>query len=651
VTTLSVGSTFVDNLMQFSVPERNRVFHTGLLNSLLEQDLQITRRSFEGTMYRSQEGLAVLAEIRYESFTNLLLDNSELLEAILSKSDHQLQEFLCQPRCLHALNPDTFTEALVMSTITGWRDGCKALLNANLMAYLDDTCSGTWPSSQNLLILSADTSRLDMLQFWLSQREVHDGPLLNLIGHFEDTLSILEGDTSCIPTMDVVQLVLSHLVKQRHEIKLLMGKHGLEHCCERARTSLPDAHVVCMLYALESEGIDVPQRYWPKRMSLYHMKEMGKLNRKRLLETFEMAGFREISQENFECSIAGACSPLIYLATQLIASTDAGCLSERNLIVQWFLSRGADLKDTWPESETTALHCLAWQSSKCLESRVHMRDTDGGALIMETPWTHEDFEFLVKEEILDKCECGCSMSGCDFLSCFWKGIFEEGFYPQFLPFPLICKQSENTPLARYLKNVRLWAPDSDDNGDKNNSDDENKDEELACGVFWRILLDLTLWVEKAASTLALDQLIYGYIRLFVFSYLELRHTCCDINRIEHEDGPDYTKQPYPRYPPKELRRINEEDAHLRARLEQLVPQLITRHDAFGGKLQDFVIEVLIPTMRRTAKELKEEDKTLYAAGRRELGVIMNEDEDDTEGASSEVGVEEVNFEEESDDEY
>ncbi|KAI4918586.1 hypothetical protein J4E90_002972 [Alternaria incomplexa] len=135
--------------------------------------------------------------------------------------------------------------------------------------------------------------------------------------------------------------------------------------------------------------------------------------------------------------------------------------------------------------------------------------------------------------------------------------------------------------------------------------------------------------------------------------MEIRHTCCDINRIARHfsSEPDLTKQPYPRYAPKELRRITNEDAHLRARLQQLVPELIALHDSFGGKLQDFVIDVLIPTMRRTAKELKEEDKTLYAAGRRELGVVMNEDEDETEEEEDDAEEEEVDFEEESDDEY
>ncbi|KAI4678989.1 uncharacterized protein J4E88_006279 [Alternaria novae-zelandiae] len=161
------------------------------------------------------------------------------------------------------------------------------------------------------------------------------------------------------------------------------------------------------------------------------------------------------------------------------------------------------------------------------------------------------------------------------------------------------------------------------------------------------------------TQLSMDQSIHHFSNLqlqrdvFDATSLQLagQHTCCDIGRIEHEDDPDYSIQPYPRYSPKELRRITNEDAHLRARLEELVPELISQYDSFGGKLQDFVIDVLIPTMRRTVKELKEEDKALYAAGRRELGVIMNEDEEETEGESSEVEEEETDVEEESDDEY
>ena len=643
MTTLSVDSTCIDYLIPYCAPDRNRGFRTRVFTSLFEQDLQISRDTFRTAAIGWQEWLAVLAEIRYESFTNPLLDGSEILEAVFMKSDHQLRDLLHQSRCLHTLNADMVVDVLIMSTITGWMDGCRVLLNADLVGHLEDPSSDAWRPRQTLLTISAVTNRLDMLQFWLSQREMCDEPLLSLIGHIEDALHLNEEMIFEVPMIDVLQLVSSHLLKQRHEVKLLMEKHELQYCCERAQISFPDAHVGCMLAALVNEGVDVPRRYWPRRKSLYYMQQIWEFDELVLCRAFELAGIRDISQENFRCDKETSCSPLVYLATQLLDDTRSMCLAKRNLTVRWFLSRGANMRETWPGTATTALHCLAWQSAEHLQLRVDFTDFDHPPMspIMQDTWTYEDYELLVKEEILDECECGCSRSGCDFLSCFWKHTFVEAWYrPRF---PLICEGFKNTISARELGNVRVYAPDDHF--------------ELRYILFTGIFLDLTLWVEKAATTLALDRIIHVYIRLFVFSYLEIRHTCCDINRIKHGEGsgyredPDFTEQPYPRYSPKELRRISNEDARLRECLGHLVPKLIAQYDSFGGKLQDFVIEVLIPTMGKTAKELKEEDKTLYAVGRRELGVVMNGDEDETEGESIEVEEEEADAEEDSDDEY
>ncbi|KAI4663361.1 uncharacterized protein J4E78_003773 [Alternaria triticimaculans] len=368
-------------LLSYHASRQFMGFHTSLLRSLFEQDLQMTRSIFMRAAFASQEGLAVLAQVRYESFTSPLLDDSELLEAIVVKSDRQLQEFFHQPKYLYALDADTIVNALIMSTVTGWMDGCRVLLNANLVGYLEDPDFELRYSGQTLLMLSAATNQPDMLQFWLSQRETHDGPLLKLIGHFEDALHFHWIFDQGTPGTDVIPLVSSYLLKQRHE------------------------------------------------------------------------------------------------------------------------------------------------------------------------------------------------------------------------FPLLCDRFKNTLSARELGKLRVYAID----------DYVESRYELFTGTF----LDLTLWVDRAANTLGLSRLIHDYIRLFVFSYLEIQHTCCDITRISRYRGnPDSSEQPYPRYPPTKLRRITNEDAHLRARLEELVPELISQYDSFGGQLQDFVIDVLIPTMRRTAKELKEEDKTL-----------------------------------------
>jgi len=306
---LSVDSTCIDILMQHYHSGRNNDLYTDLLKSLFEQDLQITRYTYKTAAQRSHDGLAVLAGIRYGSFTSPLLDGNEILEAVFMKSDHKLRDLLHHSTYLHALDADTPATALIISTITGWMDGCRILLNINLVEYLEDPSSDAWRSRPTLLMLSAATNQLDLLQFWLSQREMCGEPLLTFVGNFEDALFFLQNASSGIASMDVIQLVLSHLIKQRREIKLLMEKHELQHCCERAHISLPDAHVGCMLAALENEGVDVPQRYWPKRKSLYYMTPMWGFDRLRLLETIELAGFCDISQEDFKCNEDTACSP------------------------------------------------------------------------------------------------------------------------------------------------------------------------------------------------------------------------------------------------------------------------------------------------------------------------------------------------------
>jgi hypothetical protein len=509
-----------------------------------------------------------------------------------------------------------------MATVNGWLDGCKFMLEADLMAYLDED----YDVEDTLLGCSVGTNRLDMLRFWLSQRVRFKKPQLILIGCVEDILyDIPESFTLYIT--EVIPVLLDYLVNLRHGIKLLMEEHGIEYCCDGARNSLPDAHVTCMLHALMREGIEVPQHYWPAGKSLYY-RCAARLS---VFESLYKAGFCDITQESFECSMETSCSPLLCLVT-VGAPTIAWSLTGHSQTVRWFLSRGANLRETWPGSDSTALHCLAWQFAHHLQAR-HTHSRCGDDPIMEVSWTYEDFEFFVKEEILDGCECGCSSSGCDFLSCFWKGMFAD-VHPS-SQFSSICDFFENATLMRRMERTTA------------HTDFDRSPEELQSAF----LLELTIWIDKAANTLDLCRIIHEYIRLFVFSYLELRHTCCDIKRIQHYyswNPSDSGNQPCPRYPPKDTRRITHEDAHLRARLDELVPELISQYDTIGGELCDFVIDVLIPTLRKTSRVLKEEDKALYASGRRELGVIMYEEEDEAEQDDSNAEEEEADTESESD---
>jgi hypothetical protein len=619
----------VDELVMNVHPQYSD-FYMSLFTTLLKHDLQITRYSLLRMAYIGTGQSILFAGFPFESFVNPLLDDSELLEAILMKSGHHIRRVLNQAQDPQGLDPELVFHALVMATISGWIEGCKIMVEAGLMACLDKDHSIFNPAF--LLRCSVGTNRLDMLQFWLSQREKHKSFQLGVIGSVEDMLDAFYGNTNASYNIDEIRILMDYLFSSRHDIRLLVEEHGVHYCCNNAQKYLPDAHAQCMLNALVSSGFEVPQHLWPTKKSLYYMSIRYSASKVALLDSLERVGFREITQESFECRVEKSCSPLLYLVTQEYSVTHATRpLTQRDLTVQWFLSRGTNLRETWPGSDVTALHCLAWQSAEYLGRFCEMA-YGHQSYTMEEFWAYEGFEFLMKDQILDGCGCGCSSSGCSFLSCFWKELFVGNFYC--VHFPSICDEFENA-----IEMQRTMVDNDDANPSRRR--------------FSILLLNLTLWIDEAARSLELRHIIHEYIRSFVFSYLELRHTCCDINRIGHwgKEDPDFIRQPCPRYSPKEEKRIKNEDAHLLAVLEELVPSLISQYNSFGGNLQNFVIDVLLPTMRATAKTLKEEDKALYAFGRRELGVIMHEDEAESEQDDSNEEEEEANVEESSDDEY
>lgn len=627
-TKLTTNSTGLDHLMIYTPPHA-WCDQMQLPNALFDHGLQITRPTLR-FMTNSSLYSSSFAAFSFERFTDPILDESDLVVAILSRNDHQLQH--CLRRFGHSsLDTRSVAYAFKLATIQGWTHGCKLMLEAALMTYIDEKLL---PQKYfTLLQSSASTARSEMVQLWLSQRASLEQGQLRFIGFVEDVLYIHRCYSQSAYSNDVVHEMFSHLSGLRHEIRLLAEKHEIEYCCDSARSDLPDAHVRCILYALLSKGVIVPQHYWPKRKSLYYKDGCWCSTRLEILEKQENDGFREISGRDFRCRMETSYSPLVYFLTQRGKEDGTrGTLTKRDLIVRWFISKGADLRETWPGSDTTASHLLGWQSAEYLLSSfaILKRERDSP---MEVTWEFDAFQWLVEEEILDHCECGCSGSGCDFLTCFWKDLFTTR-----LPcsqFSVICDQFKDAyPIGKVRRDLPLyWSG-------RTHLEAESD-----------ILLDLTNWVDRSARTLKLHRLICGYMRLFVFSYLELRHTCCDIGRIQHRDNPDCDMQPYPRYSPKEFERVVDEDAILCDTLEELVPIFVSQYSIVGGRLQDFVSGVMIPTLREVAKELKEEDEALYAEGRRELGVVMHEHRDNCEPDDSCEEEEEEDTEEESDNEH
>jgi hypothetical protein len=631
---LTHDSTCLDQLIMHPW---NRQFEASMhiASLLFTYGLQITQHTLRFMMLTSYTSI-LYAGLSAEGSTNPLFDDSDLLEATILRSDRQLRQCLRQPKDSQTLDAQTVMYALGLATTTGWVNGCKIMLEADLMANLNEDYKRA--EYYTLLGSSASTNRLEMVQFWLSHRADFDIPQLDLIGYAEDMLDGHECRILSEYNKDILRDVAFYLSNLRQEIRLFVEKHEIEYCCNSARSNPPDAHLRCMLNTLVDKGVKVPQRYWPKRKSLYYRTSCWCYLGRLVSDSYENDGFCEIGGKNYRCSMETSCSPLMYfLTTQTYGSfSTKGALTERDLTVQWFISRAADLRETWPGSRITALHCLAWQTANHIQEYYEdiLKQED---MPMAHLWEHKAFDSFVQEGVLDHCQCGCSSSGCNFLTCFWKTIFSDTSpHPQ-ISLPTICD----------------WVKFVNSKGEVGANASSTPSRLADAGGQSVLLLELAIWVDDASHTLKLYSIVHEYIRLFVFSYLELRHTCCDISCLHHDNDPKYNVQPHLRYTPKEERRVKDEDAKLREILEDLVPKFISQFDDVGGRLGDFVLNVMIPKMREVAGELKEEDEALYAEGRRKLGIVMYEDEDD--GYKNDSGEEEEEQDEitgeESDDEY
>jgi len=152
-------------------------------------------------------------------------------------------------------------------------------------------------------------------------------------------------------------------------------------------------------------------------------------------------------------------------------------------------------------------------------------------------------------------------------------------------------------------------------------------------------------VARAAKDAAHRWIVTEFIRMCLFTWLGIRHTCCYLY-FDHNGGlfheTKISRPLPPRYPRRVLHRIQEEDAYLLSLLEDLVPSFDARYDTHEGDLLSFVDNILIPEMNNVLDRLKQEDEAAHAAGRRAMGVIMfDEGENDLAEEDASESLDEV----------
>ena len=473
-----------------------------------------------------------------------------------------------------------------MTALMGWTRGCQILLDANL-SYTSDAPPA--PSPNLLLLEAVDSQSQAMVQFWLDVRENAEAECLAAIGGLElAVIHALAGSQ-----VNIAEIVAAHLIEQRHQLRQMIERSGIEcKCVERSKDVL-DAHATCAKHALDKIGLKIPPSLRPTSPHVYYVRKIydqslhpESISPLKILQLLYDTGFKDVAIVDKECCYDMACSPLfIGIALWVKHHGYPGEIPEFFKMIDWFLSKGADITDCWPESKITASHFISTEVA-------HLLNTES-AIIEDL---YDVIARMFRHTVTDDCQCSCSTHGCTSMVSFYNS-------PEFQYF---CTRSR--------KWEGMWGPLRLERVGIHDRDMYQK-----CRKSFQCVADV-------AKDAANRWIITNFIRLCVFSWLGIRHTCRNLSlfmaSIYCADEPHFQRAPPPRYTPDRLRRVQEEDAYLVRLLEDLVPLFDARYDSHDGDLLSFIDDVLVPEMNILLDQMKQEDETAHAAGRRAMGVIM-----------------------------
>ena len=534
-------------------------------------------------------------QLPFTEFPESFIGCSDVTVAALLRSETEFSKLVQRRHPEEVLKQEEGSELYKLVTAMGWVRGCQILFDTGFR-YAAQVPEGWGNESSDswhwCLLFKALYSRdQEMVKFWLRKREHATKGCLTDIGNLQSALV-------CALRMseaNIAEILLTNLVEQRSWIQETLELYGVECECAIRSKGLLDTHTTCALRALDEQGFEPLPSFQPTFGNIYSVKMIYNdifLGVKDPLPTLNFlydAGFRDIAKVDIECRQNDFPTPL-HIATiyysELVNRSHS--LLEFFEMVNWFLSKGADLTDCWPRSRFTAMHCISAKAATLMQ-RASQATSEG---ILDR------VADLFQHALTDDCECSCSTRGCYSITSFCKhaDIWLGGYVnvlTYMKPGNVTVAQRPETWLEHYHK--------------------QNAHQRFT---------EVVQCVARAAEGMAHRWIVTEFIRLCIFSWLDIRHTCCNLEKILRADAIDFSHQSLPRYPPEDLLRIQEEDAHLTVVLEEMVPLVDARYDTHEGSLQSFVDEILLPEMKKVLDRLKQEDEALYATRRREIGVIM-----------------------------
>jgi hypothetical protein len=405
------------------------------------------------------------------------------------------------------------------------------------------------------LIRAVETENEAFMLFWCEQRELASPDELELIGSLEFALH-----TAMILENPCVRLLISKLAEQRCRLKELALTFLPRSLAMFQDDRLLDAQAYEVFDALVAQNVPINPCLRPCKGSIYnHITRFHYDPSIACAEALWEAGFRDVTAANYsEVVIA----PLLFVS---IHWKPTWC--------KFLVSRGAKWTEEYPGGGTTTGNVFGLAAGDYWIRSV---------LRYENEFTSQTEIFiseLFNEQCIDGCCCGCSRSGCVFITAWIKGATES--------FSRLKPREGPKYHRTFTYTLALWAAPA---------------------------ARMSRWVASAL------------IRSLTFYKLDIRHTCCNIQPVLDQTRVNRTESKPPtlslRYSPEALQEILDEDAFLLSRLEQLVAVFDAQYDSRGEDIVNFIMGYWSETMLSVLEDLARTDREQYCEGRQHLGIYL-----------------------------
>jgi hypothetical protein len=408
----------------------------------------------------------------------------------------------------------------------------------------------------NFLKYAVRTDNEAVILFWCGQRKFANPDELELIGDiyfaFKEAVNLRKPCAS---------LLISELADERRRLKELAVSCLPNSFIKFEDDRLLDARAYEVFDLLVTQNIPIHPYLRPRKGSIYNLVTVYQDEPSILYaEALWEAGFRDVTATNWSDVVM---PPLLFHS-----------MNRNGTWCEFLISRGAKWTEQYPGGRTTAANVFGLAMGDYYARFFHYYGQH------KSKFSSEKELFILRlfnEDCTDSCSCGCSRSGCVFITAWIKGATES--------FSRLNNPGEEIEYPRVLTyTLTLWAAPAS---------------------------RMSRWVASAL------------IRSLTFWQLGIRHICCDIEQIWDQFWTDGTEPELRaiglKYSPEVLQEIMEEDAFLVSRLEHLVAMFDAQYDSRGEDIVNFIMGYWSETMLSELEHLARTDHEQYGEGRRHLG--------------------------------